>query len=139
MAAIALDITQSGSGDAEIHAEVGDTIGFALLSPVKNDVLAAAFAGLQGLGDVTGVALVASFEGDDLYATIVAEAGESTLMIGQFGSGDTGIGAEKGDTITFELASVVKNSVMAAANAYLQALSDCTGITFAINTAGEAS
>jgi hypothetical protein len=52
---VVLDLTQSGSGSTEIHAEPGDTITLELASVVSNSVLAAAIAGLQGLGKLLGV------------------------------------------------------------------------------------
>lgn len=62
--AVVLDLTQSGSGSTEIHAEPGDTITLELASAVSNSVLAAAVTGLTGLGNMLGIKFAINTAGE---------------------------------------------------------------------------
>ena len=64
MAAVKLDVTQSGSGSTEIHAQVGDTITFEIAETVHSGELAnslAAFATL--MQDIAGVTVAINTTG----------------------------------------------------------------------------
>jgi|GEM_PF-3945239 len=55
MAAVSLDIIQTGSTSATLHVQPGDTITFELAETVFNNALAQAVASLNAaLGSVTG-------------------------------------------------------------------------------------
>lgn len=129
--AVVLDITQSGSGSTEIHAQAGDTVTLLLSETVYSNVLDQAADQLNSiLGPVTGVTFAFSNAGNAgtiLYAT-------------QSGSGSTSIHAAAGDTLTFVLAETVFSNVLdQAANQLNSILGPVTGVTFAFSNAGNAS
>lgn len=127
--AVSMDLTQSGSAATVIHAAPADTVTFLLGATVKNDVLAAALAPTDAFIRVTGVIFEIDATGDGEYALTITQAGSASHVIQ----------AAAGDTVTINLASVVENTVLAAMNAYFQALTPITGVIFAISTAGNAS
>lgn len=129
MAAVSLDVIQSGSGSTEIHAQPNDVITLQLSETVHSNVLDVAIAAFDGITDVTKVA----------FAFSNAGGASQKLALAQSGSGSTTINAQKGDTITFELASVSQNSAMASTVARLQGLGNLLGITIALNASGGAS
>lgn len=131
MATVTLDVTQSGSGSTEIHAQVGDTLTFLLSETVFSNVLDQAADQLNSiLGPVTGLTFAFSNAGN---------AG-SILYVTQSGSGSTSIHAAAGDTLTFVLNETVYNNVLDQAVDQLNSiLGPITGVTFAFSNAGNAS
>ena len=127
--AASLDLTQSGSGTTKISAANGDTVTIKLAHAAFNNTLAEAIAGLGALTQVTGVTVAAN---NAAGATVPVELRQS-------GGGTTAIFAANGDTVTLDLASTVENDTLAAANTYLQGLTNQTGVKFAISLAGDAS
>jgi hypothetical protein len=128
--ATVLDLTQTGSGSAEIHAAPADTITFELNATVFNNQLAYAVNQLNSvLGGVTGVSFVASAAG----------AAGTVLSITQSGSASTSIAAESGDTVTLELAETVFSNALAQSLNSLRSLFGTLGVTFAVNTTGGAT
>jgi|SRR5579862_33635 len=129
--AVDFDVIQSGGTSATIHASSGDTLTFLLPDTTggHNDALENAIAGLNALSNVTGVTFAASLAG----------GASGVLRITQSGSGSTVLNFAAADTCTIELASTIENDQLAAANAYLQALTPITGVIFAVNTSGGAS
>ncbi len=135
---VVFDLTQSGSGSAEIHAEPGDVITFELPETVYTNVLDQLASGeANGLQLVTGVT----------FAFNNAGAAPHLLRIAQSGSGSTTIDAQAGDVVTLALASTVFNNVAAQCVKWLNRLNSIlgggfnasVGITFVLNTAGGAT
>jgi plastocyanin len=131
MAAVSLDLIQTGSGSSEIHAQPGDTITFEMNQSVFSNLLTQA---VNHANNVLNYVV-----GGVIFAVSTAGAAGTVLSITQSGSGSTSIAAEAGDTVTLEIANTVETNVLAAAKRYLQALQDVTGVIFAINTSGGAT
>jgi hypothetical protein len=62
--AVTVEIKQTGSTSAQLHAQPGDVITIALASTGENAELANAIANLTELGNVGGVSFVADLTGD---------------------------------------------------------------------------
>jgi hypothetical protein len=131
MATVTLDITQSGSGSTEIHAQIGDTITLQLNETVESNLLDQAADQLNSiLGPPTGV----------IFAFSNAGGASTILRAAQSGSGTTTINAAAGDTLTFVLNETVESNVLDQATATLNdILSQPTGVIFAFSNAGTAS
>ena len=63
MAAVTLDILQTGSGSHSLSVQTGDTVTLELASVVENSVLANAVSALAGLGQVTGITFAVNATG----------------------------------------------------------------------------
>jgi hypothetical protein len=62
-----------------------------------------------------------------------------TMSLKQSGSGSTKISAQSGDSISVALAATVESGPLAAAVAALQVFSGIAGVTFTVDSTGDAS